>query len=247
MPSAQVADLKAHSVSRFFAARDPESGSGQDDADSARAMQFGSFGGRRVIHALPLNLKVGPKKAGGRVGAVEDDVVSIRDALSHNIHECAAAEGIYSDTHPLDTLVVHAIKLLEHAADGRRRLPPLSLIRVDAEGFDGAVIQGAMGLINNQKPVVIFEAEYRDGRNLSHFSKWEYSMAECAASSSSAMSTFNILRRYSASEGIGDVPQLLLDMVADVLGTESTVQALQSLLCDAAVTYTCYAAFCPVR
>lgn len=131
-----------------------------------------------MINALPFNLKVGPKKGGGQVGGLDNANVSLRDALSYNIRKCAGEKGIYSDTHPLDTLVMHAVKLLGPPSSGQPYLPPLSLIRVDAEGFDGAVIQGAMGLINNQNPVVIFEAEYRDGRNVSHFSKWEQIMAE---------------------------------------------------------------------
>lgn len=107
--------------------------------------------------------------------------VSIRDALSHNIRQCAGTEGIYSDTHTRDALVAHAAQILEPPARGRPHLPALSLIRVDAEGLDGAVIQGAMGLINSQNPVVIFEAEYQDGRNLSHFSNWERTMAQYPA------------------------------------------------------------------
>jgi hypothetical protein len=53
--------------------------------------------------------------------------------------------------------------------------------------------------------------------------------------------------RFSAREGQRDVPQLLLDMVADVLATESSALALRLLLCDAQADYTCYPALCPVR
>jgi hypothetical protein len=143
-------------------------------------MPTGSLGRGGAVTALPLNLKVRPKKGTGKSGGVEDAVVSVRDALAHNIRTCAGSEGIYSDTHPLGALVMHATKVLGAAAAGHAHLPPLSLIRIDAEGFDRAVIQGAMGLINSQNPVVIFEAEYRDGRNLSHFSKWEKTFAEYA-------------------------------------------------------------------
>ena len=135
-------------------------------------MRSGSYGRRGVTSALPLDLKLKGKGISQR----EASGISIRDALSYNIRECASIHGIYSDTHTLDTLVAHAALILP-GLEPPAALPALSLIRVDAEGLDGAVIQGAMGLINSQNPVVIFEAEYRDGRNLSHFSQWEHEMA----------------------------------------------------------------------
>ena len=172
----QVADLKANSVSRFFAAREAAP-SVQDDLSSEPGIRTGSYGRRGVTSALPLSMKL-EGKGGSREAA---SGVSIRDALSHNIRECALTEGIYSDTHTLDALLAHAAHILQPPVRGRPHLPALSLIRVDAEGLDGAVVQGAMGVINSQNPVVIFEAEYQDGRNLSHFSKWERTMAEYPA------------------------------------------------------------------
>ena len=184
----QVADLKANSVSRFFAAREAAP-SVQDDLSSEPGIRTGSYGRRGVTSALPLSMKL-EGKGGSREAA---SGVSIRDALSHNIRQCALTEGIYSDTHTLDALLAHAAHILQPPAHilqppARRRphLPALSLIRVDAEGLDGAVVQGAMGVINSQNPVVIFEAEYQDGRNLSHFSTWERTMAEYPAHPPSA-------------------------------------------------------------
>jgi hypothetical protein len=126
-----------------------------------------------MTRALPLDMKLK-----GKGGSREEVIgISIRDALSYNIRECASLQGIYSDTHTLDALVAHAAHVLP-GLEPRAALPTLSLMRVDAEGLDGAVIQGAMGLINSQNPVVIFEAEYRDGGNVSHFAQWERTMAE---------------------------------------------------------------------
>lgn len=162
----QIADLTAHSVSRFFSIRGRTSGT--DSVD-------GTHTGRSVVRAMPLiiNLNV---NAGG---------ITIQEALAHNVRKCAEAGGIYSDTHQLDSLFKFASSLLERqplAAPGSIKLPPLSLIRIDAEGLDGAVIQGAMGLINDHTPVVIFEAEYRDPDNVSHFAMWRRAMEEYTAS-----------------------------------------------------------------
>jgi hypothetical protein len=170
----QVADLKANSVSRFFAAREaPPSMRGDVSSGSGPGMPSGSYGRRGVTSALPLDMEL-KGKGGSREEAIG---ISIRDALSYNIRECASHQGIYSDTHTLDALVAHAARILPGLGPPAA-LPALSLIRVDAEGLDGAVIQGAMGLINSQNPVVIFEAEYRDAGNVSHFAQWERTMAE---------------------------------------------------------------------
>jgi len=216
----QVADLKANSVSRFFAMRDRASRGNKDDSQSVQEIGGDQSG---VITVMPLNLRLHDKddspykKARG---------ISMRDALSHNIRQCASTGNIYSDVHLLDALVAHAAKLVGNGEP----LPPLSLIRIDAEGLDGAVIQGAMAIIRAQSPVVIFEAEYRDPQHLSHFGGWERAMAE-----------------YSVQKGRKDAPKMLRDIIADVSGTASTVQALQLLLCEANAGYTCYAAMCPVR
>jgi hypothetical protein len=239
----QVADLKANSVSRFFAAREAAP-SVQDDLSSEPGIRTGSYGRRGVTSALPLSMTL-EGKGGSREAA---SGVSIRDALSHNIRQCALTEGIYSDTHTLDALLAHAAHILQPPVRGRPHLPALSLIRVDAEGLDGAVVQGAMGVINSQNPVVIFEAEYQDGRNLSHFSTWERTMAEYPAHPPSAhCQTVTRTRRFSASKAQRAAPQLLLDMVADVRASQSTSRALRLLLCDAHAHYTCFPALCPVR
>lgn len=55
------------------------------------------------------------------------------------------------------------------------------------------------------------------------------------------------MAEYSMLPGDVDPPPLLLDMVADVSATDSTVLALRLLLCEAAAGYACYPAACPVR
>ncbi len=165
----QVADLTAHSVSRFFTMRGRDSG--VDGLFSAGA-NTGTRARRSGISTMPLRYNLN-SNAGG---------ITVQEALAHNVRKCAEAGGIYSDTHQLDALIKFASSLHERqplAAPDSIKLPPLSLIRIDAEGLDGAVIQGAMGLINDHKPVVIFEAEYHDPGNVSHFAMWRRAMEEC--------------------------------------------------------------------
>jgi hypothetical protein len=222
----QLADLKANSVSRFFAIRDRASQGNSDNRRSSKDMNIDGYAAHGAISVMPLNLHLEDKVDSRKSSAG----ITIRDALTHNIIECANHGGFYCDAHPLDTLFTHAVSQLQRPAVGGDALPLLSLIRIDAEGMDGAVIQGAMRLIRAQAPVVIFEAEYRDPGNLSHFAGWEQTMAE-----------------YSVRKGSASVPSMLLDMVTDVLGTASTTQALHLLLCEAGAAYSCYPALCPVR
>jgi hypothetical protein len=171
----QIADLTAHSVSRFFTMRSRTSGSDSVTGLFSAGSNTRSHARRRGmgVSAMPLSYNLN-----GNAGSI-----TIREALAHNVRKCADAGGVYSDTHQLDALIefaasLHAPLAAPLAAPGSIKLPPLSLIRIDAEGLDGAVIQGAMGLINNHNPVVIFEAEYRDPDNVSHFKMWGRAMEE---------------------------------------------------------------------
>ena len=118
----QVADLKANSVSRFFAMRDRSSHSSRDGNQSEQ--EIGGVESSGVVTVMPLTLRLNDG-----VDSKNPNGISMRDALTHNIRECSGDGSIYSDIHLLDTLVTFAAKQVAN----NEPLPPLSLIRIDAE------------------------------------------------------------------------------------------------------------------
>jgi hypothetical protein len=97
----QLADLKANSVSRFFAARDRASSGGGSSSGERLSKFVNTDAGdsHGAISVMPLNLDLGDDTDGPYKSSAG---VNIREALSHNIKQCASDGGFYrSPFHPL--------------------------------------------------------------------------------------------------------------------------------------------------
>lgn len=95
----QLVDLKANSVSRFFAARDRASSGGGSGERLSKFVNTDAGNSHGAISVMPLNLDLGDDTDGRYKSSAG---VDIREALSHNIKQCASGGGFYrSPFHPL--------------------------------------------------------------------------------------------------------------------------------------------------